>query len=77
MAVAVARGSGSLSVFTACSPSKGSDILVQGEALRADTLVPGAGRGGLVLGGVCWLVGVSVEATAVPLVAIIFLSLWT
>lgn len=77
VAVAVAMSSGSLSGFTACSPSEGSDTSVQGEALRADTPVLRAGRGGLVLGGVCWLVGVSLEVTAVPLVAVTFLSLWT
>lgn len=87
VAVALARSSGSLSMFTVCSPSEGCVVSVLGEVLRADLLVLWARRGGLVCGSVCWLVGVRLEATAVPLVAahsrrqsmtaLKYLSLWT
>lgn len=52
-----------------CSPSEGGVVSVLGELLRADTPAFWDPRGGLVLGSVCWLVGVSCEVRAVPLVA--------
>lgn len=70
VAVTLVRSWASLSVFLVCSPSAGGVVSVHGEVLRADALVLWTPRRGLVLGSICWLVGVSFEVMAVLLVAV-------
>lgn len=70
MAVALAWSLESLLVLMACSPSAGGVVSVQGEVPGAGSLMLWALCRGLVLGSVCWLVGVSFEVTPVPLGAV-------
>lgn len=69
LGAALLGGSGSMFVFKACSSSEGGVVSVPEEVLRADTPGLWAPRGGLVLGSVCWLLGVSCEVRADALVA--------
>ena len=69
LGVALLGGSGSMFVFKARSSSEGGVVSVPEEVLRADTPGLWAPRGGLILGSVCWLVGVSCEVRADALVA--------
>ena len=69
LVVALLRSSGSMSVFKVCSSSEGGVVSVPEEVLRVDTPGLWAPCRGLVLGSVCWLVGMSCEVRADALVA--------